>query len=667
MRLEATRSALDALRTDGSVLLKSEGASRLNERMQVMASSTAGVRTFVWVNAAGISIASNRPELVGIDFHDGERYRRMSSRPDPSLVYVSPPFQTPLGTWALSLGRVLLDSRGRFDGYVLAIIDPEYFNLLLDSARYAPDMATAMIHGQGKLIYRVPDPQGGVGMDLGLDPESGFARHIQSGASTSSCTRVLRSTGREALMVFQTIRPARSSMDEILVASFIRDTAAVFAAWRDELRDGVALLTFAALASILTLFLHQRRRAALARLQAEQDEERKRQEAARLALQAQLARSQRLESIGRLAGGLAHDFNNILTVILSCGEELRARFGDGDPLATETADEILAASQRARELTSQLLAFARKQIIDPVALNLNSIIEASQRMLTRLLGEDIRLSVQPEEALWSVHADPGQIEQILFNLVVNARDAMPGGGTLTITTQNRKVDEAETRGDDGPLPGDWVELLVRDSGTGMTPEVQARVFEPFFTTKGQGKGTGLGLATVYGIVAQAGGHIYVRSQPGTGTVFQVYLPRTHQAPSQRGPSIVPARTTGTEPILVVEDDPLVRTVIVRMLSGEGYEISAVHSAEQALAIPDEQLNRIKLMVTDVVMPGLDGRTLAIQLRGRTPGLKVLFLSGYTRDALSARGVLNEGIEFLAKPVSRSTLLTKVRAVLDEVN
>ncbi|HET6437939.1 MAG TPA: PAS domain S-box protein [Anaeromyxobacter sp.] len=382
------------------------------------------------------------------------------------------------------------------------------------------------------------------------------------------------------------------------------------------------------------------------------------------ALEEQFRQAQKLESVGRLAGGVAHDFNNLLTVILSCSEALQEKVDPRDAEARDDLDEIHAAGTRARDLTRQLLAFARKQVIAPVPLALNEAVARNQKMLARLLGEDVSLEVHLEPQPWTMYADPGQVEQVLMNLAVNARDAMPKGGSLIMRTGNVRVTEQDAGHDEGSRPGEWVELLVRDTGVGMPPEVQAHLFEPFFTTKEQGKGTGLGLATVYGIVSQAGGHIHVESEPGCGSTFRIRFPRSREATAP-APTIAPLRSTrGSERILVVEDDSLVRGVLVRVLTGSGYDITVIGHPRQALELAEDELRRVKLLVTDVVMPEIDGQALARELTLRHPCLRVLYLSGYTRDAISERSALDSGAEFLAKPFTRSALLEKVRAILD---
>ena len=385
-------------------------------------------------------------------------------------------------------------------------------------------------------------------------------------------------------------------------------------------------------------------------------------------LEEQFRQAQKLESIGRLAGGIAHDFNNLLTVILSCSAALKEDLERGTAPRPEDVEEIDAAGGRARDLTRQLLAFARKQIIAPVHLDLNAVVRGSQKMLARLVGEDVALRVDLQPGPWTLHADPGQLEQILLNLVVNARDAMPAGGTLSIETRNVSVDGEEAGSDATRIAGDWVRLVVRDTGSGMSPEVRSHLFEPFFTTKEPGKGTGLGLATVYGIVQQAAGHMHVTSEVGRGTTFDVCFPRVKEAratPAVAPPGAPEAAAGGVERILVVEDDPQVRGVTVRTLRTAGYDVLSVSHPQEALdLVPGGGSSRIHLLVTDVVMPMLDGRALAAEMCRRHPGLRVLYLSGYPLDAIAAHGVLNPGVEFLAKPFTGPTLLGRVRSILD---
>ena len=381
-------------------------------------------------------------------------------------------------------------------------------------------------------------------------------------------------------------------------------------------------------------------------------------------LEAQFLQAQKLESVGRLAGGVAHDFNNLLTVILSSSEIMRQDRAAGLPVDDEEIEQIHTAGERARDLTRQLLAFARKQLISPTSLDLNAVVRGSEKLLHRVLGEDVRLVVNADPGLWPTLCDAGQIEQILMNLAVNARDAMPGGGVLTVETRNAEVHDEEAARDPDRRPGSWVRLILRDSGVGMSPEAMAHLFEPFFTTKERGKGTGLGLATVHGIVEQSGGHIHVESQPGAGTTFEICFPRSDAPQVTKAPAPEAPSVRGHETILVVEDDPQVRGVTIRALEASGYRVIPAASGEEALVIARQSGERLDMVVTDVVMPGLTGREVVDELRRSLPDIPALFVSGYTQDAIAQRGVLDSGVEFLPKPFTPSTLVARVRAMLD---
>ena len=391
--------------------------------------------------------------------------------------------------------------------------------------------------------------------------------------------------------------------------------------------------------------------------------ERKRAEEAVRRLEEQVQRAQKLESIGRLAGGVAHDFNNLLTVILSCAEALEAALASGAPADLEDVREIRAAGKRAGELTRQLLAFARKQVIAPVPLVLNELVHGTEKLLRRVLTEDVELDTVLQPALWPVRCDPGQIEQVILNLAVNARDAMPRGGRLTIETGNVDIAGEEALRTGGRC-GPFVRLVVRDSGAGLAEEVKAHLFEPFFTTKPTGQGTGLGLATVYGIVEQADGHVRVESELGRGTTFEIYLPRSAEAPRAHVEAPAPAPRRGSETVLVVEDEKQVREVSVRALRAAGYQVLVAGGPYAALDLGDAALERVELLVTDVVMPGMDGRMLAEELRRNHPRLRVLYVSGYPREVIAERGVLEAGTELLAKPFTGAALLARVQTVLD---
>jgi PAS domain S-box-containing protein len=393
--------------------------------------------------------------------------------------------------------------------------------------------------------------------------------------------------------------------------------------------------------------------------------ERKRAEEENAKLHGQLLQSQKMESIGRLAGGVAHDFNNMLGVILGHVEMAMDDVDPGRPLYA-TLQEIRKAAERSSDLTRQLLAFARKQTVSPRVLDLNDTVAGMLKMLQRLIGEDIHPAWLPGANLWSVKIDPSQIAQVLANLSVNARDAIEGVGKLTIETENAILDETYCAEHAGSVPGEYVMLAVSDDGCGMDKETLSRLFEPFFTTKGVGKGTGLGLATVYGIVKQNNGFIDVYSEPGHGTIFKIYLPR-HKGKAGRLQKEVPGEpvATGHETILLVEDEPAVLNMTAIMLREQGYTVLATGMPGEALRLAEEHPGQIHMLITDVVMPEMNGRDLAKNILAFYPGLKRLFMSGYTANVIAHHGVLDEGVHFIQKPFSINTLARKVREVLED--
>jgi PAS domain S-box-containing protein len=384
----------------------------------------------------------------------------------------------------------------------------------------------------------------------------------------------------------------------------------------------------------------------------------------RVALEERLRQSQKMEAVGRLAGGVAHDFNNLLTVILGYSQILADGLPEGSRLADNTA-QIKSAADRAAGITRQLLAFSRKSVLSPRVINLNDVVLNLDSLLRRLIGEDIEVRTVPANDLGSVKADPSQIEQVLMNLALNARDAMPRGGTVTLETGNVTLDGTYARDHQSVEPGRYVMLAVSDTGEGMGPETQARIFEPFYTTKEVGKGTGLGLSMVYGIVKQSGGYIWVYSEPDRGTTFKIYLPRVDQpAEVVGGDTRTPKVQRGTETILLVEDDEQLRALTSSVLGHCGYNVLVASTPEDGLAICKSTSHDIRLLVTDVVMPRMNGRQLAEQAQQIRPGMRVLYISGYTNDAIAHYGVLDPGLWFLPKPYALSSLIAKVREVLD---
>ncbi len=392
--------------------------------------------------------------------------------------------------------------------------------------------------------------------------------------------------------------------------------------------------------------------------------DRKRAEAECVRLQDQLQQATKMEAVGRLAGGVAHDFNNLLTVISGNIELTRLDLDPSDPL-TQNLDEVAKAAASAAQLTRQLLAFSRRQIVEPRGLNINDLVESLQKMLGRLIGEHIKLEISLAKDLRSVKVDPGQFDQVVVNLAINARDAMPDGGRLLIETSNIDVDEAICRLHSGLHPGPFVMVAVSDTGRGMTKEVRSRIFEPFFTTKPEGRGTGLGLAMIFGVVKQSGGAIDVYSEVGHGTTFKIYLPSVDPSHDDSvGSAVAQGVTGGEETILLIEDETAVRELCASFLIRQGYTVLVAGNPDEALACANGRLEPIDLLLTDVVLPGLNGRELADRILMTHPEMVVLFTSGYTQDSIIRHGVLTDRVHFISKPYSLHAIASKVRHLLD---
>jgi PAS domain S-box-containing protein len=377
----------------------------------------------------------------------------------------------------------------------------------------------------------------------------------------------------------------------------------------------------------------------------------------------QFLQSQKMEAIGRLAGGVAHDFNNLLTAITGNCDLLLDEIPPDHP-ARPDADEIMHAAERAGDLTRQLLAFSRRQALQSKVLDINSAVSKADRLLRRLIGEDIELVALLTGEIPRIKVDPGQLDQLIINLAVNGRDAMPRGGQLTVETGILNIDSQGNANHLSIPPGEFITLTVRDSGVGMDEATASRVFEPFFTTKEQGKGTGLGLSTVYGIVQQSGGHIRVESQPGRGSTFIIYFPRVHETPQDTQTQSIHVDLQGTETILLVEDSDSVRKLVRRFLEKHGYKVLDACSGIEALRLSRRHPKTIDLLITDVVLPKLDGPEIAIRLTRQRPELRVIFISGFSDDALSDHGALGTSTTLIQKPFTPSVLLKNVREVLD---
>ena len=439
--------------------------------------------------------------------------------------------------------------------------------------------------------------------------------------------------------------PARIGDRVVGVLSFLTRREEGFST--EDMAIAIAFASQAAIALENSRLLHESRRAYDELAQA----------------QGQLEQAQKMDAIGRLAGGVAHDFNNLLTVILGRTDIILRQVKPEDPIR-RGIELIQRTAGRAAELTKQLLAFSRKQVLEAVVLDLGAVTTDMKEMLARLIGEDIALVTNSAPGLGHVKADRGQIEQVVMNLAINARDAMPQGGHLIVETENVDLDAEYVRRHMGARSGPHVMLAVSDSGVGIPREHQRHIFEPFFTTKEQGKGTGLGLATVYGIVNQSGGHVWVYSEPGRGATFKVYLPRVGDRVEPATPRRVGSGPGGTETVLLAEDDPAVREIASAVLQGKGYRVLRAPDGQTALEMAGAHEGAIGLLLTDLVMPGMTGRELAEALAAARAGMRVLFMSGYTDDAVVRHGVLASGLPYLQKPFSPDDLARKVREVLD---
>ena len=601
------------------------------------------------------------------------------------------------GRPAFNLGYPIPDGRGGFSGVIAIGFNLERYRRFLEGSRASPDTSYLLLDHAGTVLGRGVNP----GPILGKRyDEEGFRRMVEGPDGDILVARSM--AGDVRLIAYRKLRLAGTA-DPYLYVRVGTPVATVTARANRALLANVAVFVpFLLVALLLAGVLAERaivertkqlQRAAArvaggelsvrvadsiaggelgalalafdemaASLQA-RELARAEAEARRAALEEQLRHSQRLEAVGRLAGGVAHDFNNLLTAIRGSSDLLLEDLPPDSPLRAEVV-EIGRAVDRATSLTRQLLAFSRRQVISPAVLDPNRALRESYRMLTRLVREDVRIVLEPGAGIGSVRVDPHQLDHALANLTVNARDAMPSGGTITISTS--EVEILAGAAPPGGRPGRWVVIAFRDDGQGIPPEVQAHLFEPFFTTKAPGKGTGLGLATVYGIVEQSGGFVTVDSAPGAGTTFRIHLPRVDEpavraAEPDRGAAAAPR---GTETILVVEDEPAVLRVAKEALERQGYRTLVAAGPGEALELVRARGDGIALLLTDVVMPGMNGSELVAAAREIVPGLKALYMSGYGVHILAPHGALAPGIELLQKPFTADALVCRVRDVLD---
>jgi two-component system NtrC family sensor kinase len=534
-----------------------------------------------------------------------------------------------------------------FIGVLEVSVLPSNFFRFFSALAFTQGLQYALLREDGLFLARYPAvPAGsadrlakttGFGRTVAKTPEGGFY------SSTSPVDKIDR---RYAIRRLGT-RPL------YLTAGI--ENAALRSEWIATMAPHLIFGIPASLFLFLTLFVIQRRTQSL---YAEMDR--------RASAEDSLRQSQKLEAIGHLTGGVAHDFNNLLTIIIGNLEGLQKQLVEADAKVRRRLDNAMHGAQRAATLTKRLLAFSRQQPLTPAPIDINRLMNGLSDFLQRALGEEISLEVVGSGGIWPVEADASELESVLVNLAVNARDAMPGGGKLTVEASNSYLDEAYCRRHTDVQPGQFVQISVTDNGTGMTDEVLQRAFEPFYTTKPTGQGTGLGLSQVYGFVKQSGGHVKIYSELGEGTTIKIYLPRFSGEASAPEP-VIPddARSPTGECVLVVEDDADVRAYVVETLGGLGYDVLEAKSGEDALRVMNDYKG-IGLLLTDVVMPGMNGRKLAEQARQRRPDLKVLFMTGYSRNAIVHQGRLDPGVDLLQKPLSSEQLSAMVRKVLDRV-
>jgi signal transduction histidine kinase/CheY-like chemotaxis protein len=642
------------------------------------------------VNINGDTIASAvpRPTVNLADrkhFQDAVRNRSFS----PGEFIVSRTTSEP----AFPFAYPLLDQAGRARAVLVASVRLRHYEELISDTSLPDNSFYGIADHAGRRLFRVPDPSAGV--DLGKPISRPLWAFVEAGGKAGvtvqdgsdgtrravAYSRLDMGPGTPAYMYMFAGVPEATSARSASAVMF-RNAWLAGASWllalllswvigRDLFLKHVVKLTGAASrygsGDFTTPTGVDHGAGELGRVAAALDQmagQLRRSDEERDSLQQQLTQAQRLESVGRLAGGVAHDFNNMLMVILGHGEMLRDAYPAGNPQRA-SAEEILKAASKSADLTRQLLAFARKQTVAPVVMELNDTIAGMLKMLQRLIGENIRIVWTPDTAGWAIRIDPAQVDQVLANLAVNARDAIDGVGTITIATANVTIDAAYCTGRAECVPGDYVMLSVCDDGCGMDKATLTQVFEPFFTTKGPGKGTGLGLATVYGVVKQNGGFINVYSEPGKGTCFKVYFPRHAGALPEVEEELPAGSYAGRgERVLLVEDEESILRLGRSMLARLGYDVVATTSPSEALSLMSSFASPLRLLITDVVMPDMNGRELAARVRQRYPDVQCLYMSGYTSDVIAHQGVLDEGVHFIEKPFTLKALATKVRQVLD---
>ncbi|UMY18849.1 response regulator [Methylobacterium organophilum] len=651
------RSVSDGLVAEGVTTGEAYARKGDRETHELLKAKVAGVPQLDAVTMVGadgrLINFSRRYPVPAIDISDRDYFAELRDNPIAEPYVTGPVQNRGSGTWTVFLARRLAGPDGRFVGLVLGTIDLGYFDNFYRSLNLGGHAAVSLWRRDGTLLTREP-PLPGVGRQFKL--KAFTEERLRAGAGFYEI--------EDSVDGMHRLVSTRATRGYPLILNVTRTRDEVLGDWYREafVTGGAAAASATAILLILWTLSRQRRADSAA---ADALREREQAIEAREAVEEQLRQAQKMEAVGQLTGGIAHDFNNLLTGIIGSLELLQTRLAQG---RTDTIDRYvgaaIASAERAGALTHRLLAFARRQPLSTQIVDANALLQGMADLLARTLGKQIAFEIAPGQGLWPTLCDPHQLESAVLNLAINARDAMPGGGRLVLATRNVHLDAARLRRHPDVAPGDYVCVSVRDTGTGMTPEVAAKAFEPFFTTKPLGQGTGLGLSMIYGFARQSEGHAEIETAPGKGTTVRIYLPR-HGDTVPVEEAVAPkraARAHRGETVLLVEDEPVVRALVHEVLDDLGYTVLEASDGPAGLALARGDA-RIDLLVTDVGLPGLDGRSLAEQARAERPGLKVLFMTGYADNALFEDGAAAPATQLVTKPFAVDALAERVRSLL----
>jgi two-component system NtrC family sensor kinase len=620
--------------------------AELSERLKLMAAAIADIQSIWLFDTSGTPVAASTtyPVSTAINYSDRDYFLAQLDR--DAGTYIGSVLKTESGSRPFfSVSRKRSDSSGDFSGVTAIALSPSAFEQFYEHLARNTDASYAMIRADGVVLARYPVP---ANPGMVLDKNSGFRRTVAQNPDGGQYTAVSGIDGVERRFDAQRLGDLPVYVTSSLEYSNIRGQ---WIQWMEvQLLFGIPVTALLLLLEYLAL-----RRTNDFYAEAFQRE----------TVEAALRQTQKMEAVGQLTGGIAHDFNNLLTIIIGNLQSVVRQVSDGSKLHQKIANALIGA-ERAAQLTHRLLAFSRRQPLDPKPVDANQLIARTTELLIRSLGERIHIETVRGAGLWQIEVDPAELESAVINLSINARDAMPGGGKITIETGNAFLDEAYCEQFEELTPGQYVLICVSDEGVGMPADVVERAFDPFFTTKEPGLGTGLGLSQVYGFVKQSGGHIQIYSEIGIGTSAKIYLPRSFALggeDARSGPDEIPQGRG--ESILIVEDDDGVRNTLFELLTELNYSVKAASGSEAARVMIDDTEQRIDLLLTDVVMPGMNGRQLADVAVTKRPGLRILFMTGYSRNAIVHQGRLDPGVSLIQKPVSEHSLAMRVRSMLDE--